>query len=90
MSLNPSGLLIAFFWYTEASYSQNLDHSCIGSSFDPEPPPAVWSRAFSTVAEEVIPPSFDQRTHNVQPTTQQPQPFMIIVWLCKSLDNHHI
>lgn len=42
------------------------------------------------VAEEVIPPSFDQKTHNVQSTTQQPQPFMIIVLLCKSLDNHHI
>lgn len=38
MRLNPSGLLIAFFWYTEASYSQNLDQLMHGVVFDPELP----------------------------------------------------
>lgn len=42
------------------------------------------------VREEVIPPTFDQKTYNVQQTTQLPPLFIIIVLLCKLLDNYHI
>lgn len=42
------------------------------------------------VSEPVIPPTSDRNTNNVQPTTQLPQPCLIIVSLCKLLDNNAI